>query len=40
MDETEVILKPKAGSGPPKNVRKKEILLRGTCGECDPVGED
>lgn len=40
MDETEVILKPKAGSGPPKNVRKKEILLHGTCGECDPAGGD
>lgn len=35
MEETEVVLKPKPGAGPPKNVRKQEVLLRGTCEECD-----
>ena len=39
LEDTEVVLKPKAGrpqSG--MNVRRHQVLLKGTCGECGPPG--
>jgi Fur family ferric uptake transcriptional regulator len=38
MEDTEVVLQPRAGS-PRRSVRQQEVLLKGTCGECDPAGK-
>lgn len=35
LEDTEVVLRPKAGKGGPKKVRQQEVLLRGTCGRCE-----
>lgn len=39
LDDTEVVLKSKRGKDSAnKNIRQREVLLRGTCGECDESG--
>jgi len=40
LEDTEVVLQPKAGSprrAVAQKVRQQEVLLKGTCGDCDPA---